>query len=64
MSKHKSRRSKLAEYQILREQAQNQAAKCTLNLQLQSLTQSGLDQVIKQAFGKAEKSEGGAIARP
>jgi hypothetical protein len=49
MSRAKTTRSK----QILREQAQNQAARCTLNLQLQSLTQSGLDQVIKQAFGKS-----------
>jgi hypothetical protein len=57
MSKHKSRRSKLAEYQILREQAQNQAAKCTLNLQLQTLTQSGLEQVIKRAFGEAKRKE-------
>ena len=57
MSRAKTTRSKLAEYQILREQAQNQAARCTLNLQLQSLTQSGLDQVIKQAFGKSNGKE-------
>jgi hypothetical protein len=64
MSKHKSRRSKLAEYQILREQAQNRAAANAVHIQLESLTQNGLDQVIKRAFAKAQKSEGGAIARP
>jgi ribosomal protein L28 len=58
MSKHKSRRSKLANYQELRYLAQNEAARCTLNLQLQTLTQTGLDQVIKQAFGKAKGEEG------
>lgn len=58
MSNRKSRRSKLAEYQILKEQAQNQAARCTLNLQLQTLTQSGLDEAIKRAFGKAKGKDG------
>jgi ribosomal protein L28 len=57
MSKHKSRRSKLANYQELRYLAQNEAASCTLNLQLQTLTQSGLDQVIKRAFGTQQKGE-------
>jgi hypothetical protein len=64
MSNQKSRRSKLAEYQILREQAQNLAAANAVHIQLESLTQNGLDQVIKRAFAKAQKSEGGAIARP
>jgi hypothetical protein len=64
MSKHKSRRSKLAEYQILKEQALNRAAANAVHLQLESLTQAGLDQVINRAFAKAKKSEGGAIARP
>ena len=58
MSNRKSRRSKLAEYQILREQAQNQAARCTLNLQLQTLTQSGLDEAIKRAFGTSNGKDG------
>jgi hypothetical protein len=58
MSKHKSRRSKLAEYQILKEQAQNRAAANAVHVQLESLTQAGLDQVIKRAFAKAKGEEG------
>jgi hypothetical protein len=57
MSRTKTTRSKLANYQELRYLAQHQAARCTLNLQLQSLTQSGLDQVIKRAFGKSNGKE-------
>jgi hypothetical protein len=58
MSRTKTTRSKLAEYQILKEQAQNQAARCTLNLQLQTLTQSGLDKAIKRAFGTPNGKDG------
>jgi ribosomal protein L28 len=58
MSRHKSRRSKLANYQELRYLAQNEAASCTLNLQLQTLTQSGLDQVIKRAFEASNGKDG------
>ncbi len=57
MSMHKPHRSKLAEYQILREQAQNEAARRTLNLQLESLTQKGLDTVIKRAFSTPNRKE-------
>jgi len=57
MSKHKSRRSKLAEYQILKEQAQNRAAANAVHVQLESLTQAGLDEVIKRAFGKSNGKE-------
>jgi hypothetical protein len=57
MSNQKSRRSKLAEYQILREQAQNRAAANAVHIQLQTLTQSGLEQVIKRAFGEAKRKE-------
>jgi hypothetical protein len=57
MSRAKTNRSKLANYQELRYLAQNQAARCTLNLQLQSLTQSGLDEAIKRAFGKPSRKE-------
>jgi hypothetical protein len=64
MNRAKTNRSKLAEYQILKEQAQNRAAANAVHLQLETLTQNGLDQVIKRAFAKAQKSEGGAIARP
>ena len=58
MNNQKSRRSKLAEYQILKEQAQNRAAANAVHIQLESLSQNGLDQVIKQAFGKAKGEEG------
>lgn len=57
MSNPKTRRSKLAEYQILREQAQNRAAANAVHIQLQTLTQSGLDEAIKRAFGKANGKE-------
>jgi hypothetical protein len=57
MSRTKTTRSKLAEYQILREQAQNRAAANALHLQLQTLTQAGLDEVIKRAFGKSNGKE-------
>ena len=50
MSRTKTTRSKLAEYQILKEQAQNRAAANAVHIQLESLTQNGLDQVIKRAF--------------
>ncbi len=51
MSRTKTTRSKLAE------QAQNRAAANALHLQLQTLTQAGLDQVIKRAFGTQQKGE-------
>ncbi len=57
MNNQKSRRSKLAEYQILKEQAENRAAANAVHLQLESLTQNGLDQVIKRAFGKPSRKE-------
>jgi len=57
MSKQKSRRSKLAEYQILKEQVQNRAAANAVHVQLQTLTQSGLDEAIKRAFGKPSRKE-------
>jgi hypothetical protein len=57
MNNQKSRRSKLAEYQILKEQAQNRAAANAVHIQLESLTQAGLDQVIKRAFAKAKGEE-------
>ncbi len=57
MSRAKTNRSKLAEYQILKEQAQNLAAANALHLQLQTLTQAGLDQVIERAFGKPCRKE-------
>jgi hypothetical protein len=56
MNRTKTTRSKLAEYQILKEQAQNQAANA-VHLQLESLTQNGLDQVIKRAFSKLNRKE-------
>jgi hypothetical protein len=58
MSRTKTTRSKLAE------QAQNLAAANALHLQLQTLTQSGLDEVIKRAFAEIKMSEGGATSRP
>lgn len=57
MIRTKTTRSKLAEYQILKEQAQNRAAANAVHLQLQTLTQSGLDQVIKRAFSKLNRKE-------
>lgn len=58
MSNPKTRRSKLAEYQILREQAQNRAAANAVHIQLQTLTQSGLDKAIKRAFGTSNGKDG------
>jgi len=57
MSNQKSRRSKLAEYKILREQAQNRAAANAVHIQLESLSQNGLDQVIKRSFSKLNRKE-------
>lgn len=57
MSRTKTTRSKMAHYQELRYLAQNQAARCTLNIQLQTLTQSGLDEAINRALGKAKGKE-------
>ncbi len=57
MSHQKSRRSKLAEYQILREQAQNRAAANAVHVQLESLTQKGLDAVIERAFKPSRKEK-------
>jgi hypothetical protein len=57
MSRTKTTRSKLAEYQILKEQAQNRAAANAVHIQLESLTQNGLDQVIKRAFSKLNRKE-------
>ena len=56
MSNPKSRRSKLAEYQILKEQAQNRAAANSVHIQLESLTQNGLDQIIARAFAKPNRN--------
>lgn len=61
MSRTKTTRSKLAEYQILKEQAQNRAAANAVHLQLESLTQSGLDEAIKRALGKAKGKEGAKL---
>lgn len=58
MSRTKTTRSKMAHYQELRYLAQNQAASNTLNLQLESLTQSGLDKAIKRAFGTSNGKDG------
>ncbi len=56
MSNRKTRRSKFAEYQILREQAQNRAAANAVHLQLESLTQNGLDQIIARAFAEPNRN--------
>lgn len=61
MSRTKTTRSKLAEYQILKEQAQNRAAANAVHLQLESLTQNGLDQVIKRAFLELNRKEGAKL---
>ena len=61
MIRTKTTRSKLAEYQILKEQAQNRAAENAVHLQLESLTQNGLDQVIKRAFSKLNRKEGAKL---
>lgn len=58
MIRTKTTRSKLAEYQILKEQAQNRAAANAVHLQLQTLTQSGLDKAIKRAFGTFNGKDG------
>jgi hypothetical protein len=51
----KHRRSCNAEYEMQRELAQQAAAMNTLNLQLENLTQDGLDRVVKRAFEKVEQ---------
>ena len=57
MNNQKSRRSKLAEYQILKQQAQTRAAANAVHVQLESLTQKGLDAVIERAFKPSRKEK-------
>jgi hypothetical protein len=55
MNRHKSNRSRMCDYQIMRERAQQDAAAHTLNLQIESLTQDGLAKVLKRAFAEIKQ---------
>lgn len=56
MSRHpKANRSRMSEYQIQRELAQQTAAERTLQIQIDSLTQQGLAKIVERAFDSASR---------
>jgi hypothetical protein len=59
----KHRRSRNAEYEMQRELAEQSAAMETLNIQLDILSQDGIERVVKRAFESIEKQVVSASGR-
>ncbi len=54
MSSHKANRSRMAEYQIMRDLAEQSSAMETLNITLDALDQEGIAKVVRRAFESVE----------